>query len=124
MYFFDNNSFIMNCVLQYLIKATTSKSRQNKTCIICKIRKRKTTAFQPSSQISVYKKILSATVFLFTRAMSQTNMLAYSLGDCRDNQRNSQSVFRLVYCQQQSNCIDSIGYHISNFLLTHHLHFP
>lgn len=63
--FFDNNGFIKNRVLQCFIKATPSKSRQNKTCIIHRIRKRKTTAFQPSSKFIVFKKILSATVFLF-----------------------------------------------------------
>jgi len=54
--FFDNNEFIKNCVLQCFIKAITSKSHQNKTCITHRIRKRKTTAFQPSSKFIVFKK--------------------------------------------------------------------
>lgn len=63
--FFDNNGFIKNRVLQCFIKATTSKSRQNKTCIIHRIRKRKTTAFQPSSKFIVFKKDTVGNGFLF-----------------------------------------------------------
>lgn len=84
--FFDNNGFIKNRVLQCFIKATTSKSRQNKTCIIHRIRKRKTTAFQPSSKFIVFKKLLSATVFC------------------------------LLPTAIELSCIDFTDYHISNFL--------
>ncbi|MEE0956274.1 MAG: hypothetical protein U0L49_10750, partial [Eubacterium sp.] len=37
---------------------------------------------------------------LFTRAVSRTDMLACPLGERRDNERNSRSVFRLVYAKR------------------------
>ena len=40
-------------------------------------------------------------LFLFTRAMSQADKSAWQFGECRDNERNSQSVFHLV-----AKCVD------------------
>ncbi len=76
--FFNNNRFIKNRVLQCFIKATTSKSRQNKTCIIHRIRKRKTTAFQPSSKFIVFKKDTVGNVFLFIANSNRVELIGFT----------------------------------------------
>lgn len=85
-----------------LSKRLPPKAAKIKPVLFIELEKEKRQPFNRRPNLLYSKKILSETVFLFTRATSQTNMLAYSLGDCRDNQRSSQSVFRLVYANSNS----------------------
>jgi len=68
-----------------LSKRLPPRAAKIKPVLFIELGKEKRQLFNRRPNLSYSKKMLSATVFLFTRATSQTNMLAYSLGDCRDN---------------------------------------